>query len=87
MLELEWVLRSAAKLPKAQVIKVFKALLNTKDLLFQDEAVLEQAIYLYQDAAADFAECLFLAQHTRSFSTPMLSFDKRAQRLPSVVAP
>ena len=37
LLELEWVLRSAAKLKKPQVISVFKALLDTQNLTIHEE--------------------------------------------------
>jgi predicted nucleic-acid-binding protein len=86
LLELEWVLRSAGKLKKPQVLTVFKLLLDTQDLVIQEEAVFVQALYFYEDSTADFAECLFLARYLRADCDAMLSFDERAQHLPTVEA-
>ena len=80
VLELEWVLRGVAKLAKSRVLAVFKQLLETEDLQIQDEQVLEQAIYSYENNAADFAECLFWAQYQRMGCRAMLTFDAVAAR-------
>jgi predicted nucleic-acid-binding protein len=89
ILELEWVLRSAAKLKKPEMIVVFKRLLEIAPLRIENEAVLEHALYLYggETAKADFAECLFLAQYQRMGCTNMASFDAQAQRMPNVKHP
>jgi predicted nucleic-acid-binding protein len=81
VLELEWVLRSRAKLDKPQVLLVFKRLLETQDLQIDHEQVLEQAIYVYEHGSADFPECLFLAQYQRMGCRAMLTFDAKAARL------
>jgi predicted nucleic-acid-binding protein len=89
ILELEWVLRSSAKLEKSKVISVFRQLLETAPLRIDNEAALEHALYLYggEFAKADFAECLFLAQYQRMGCQNMASFDAQAQRMPNVVHP
>ena len=89
ILELEWVLRSTAKLGKAAVIVTFKKLLETAPLRIENEAILEHALYLYggETAKADFAECLFLAQYLKMGCRNMASFDVQAQRMPNVLHP
>ncbi len=89
ILELEWVLRSAAKLDKPAVITVFRQLLETAPLEIDNEAALEHALYLYEGegAKADFAECLFSAQYHRIGCRDMASFDKKAQRMANVMHP
>jgi predicted nucleic-acid-binding protein len=89
VLELEWVLRSVAKLEKSTVIATFKKLLETAPLRIENEAALEHALYLYggETANADFAECLFLAQYQRMDCTVMASFDDKAQRMDKVAHP
>ena len=89
ILELEWVLRSAAKLSKAAVITVFRKLLETASLRIDNEAVLEHALYIYggENVKADFAECLFSAQYQRLGCRSMASFDEKAQRLSNVASP
>jgi predicted nucleic-acid-binding protein len=86
ILELEWVLRSVAKLEKSIVIATFKKLLETAPLRIENEAVLEHALFLYggETANADFAECLFLAQYQRMGCRVMASFDEKAQRMDKV---
>jgi predicted nucleic-acid-binding protein len=80
--ETEWVLRASAKLPKADVLAVFRQLLETRDLLFESEDAVEDAIFSYEHSKADFAECLMLAQYRRMGCTAMLTFDARAAKLP-----
>lgn len=89
VLELEWVLRSVAKLNKAAVITVFRQLLETAPLRIDNEAALEHALYLYdgEGARADFAECLFSAQYQRMGCRVMASFDEKAQRMPRILHP
>jgi predicted nucleic-acid-binding protein len=78
VLEVEWVLRSSAKMNKAQILNVFNLLLESYDVEVEDEKVLEQALHIYDKAAADFAECLFLAQYQRMGCSAMLTFDAKA---------
>jgi predicted nucleic-acid-binding protein len=89
ILELEWVLRSAAKLKKPEVSVVFKRLLEIALLRIENEAALEQALYLYdgEGAKADFAECLFSAQYQRMGCRVMASFDEKVQHMPFVNRP
>ena len=84
VLELEWVLRSRAKLDKTQVLLVFKKLLETQDLQIENEQALEQAIYVYENGPADFPECLFCARYQRMGCRAMLTFDAKAARLGGV---
>lgn len=84
LLELEWVLRTVARLPKANVLHVFKSLLETQDLQIDQEEVLEQALYAFEAHSADFGECLFAAQYQRMGCRTMLTFDKKAGRLEGV---
>ena len=81
VLEMEWVLRSSAKMNKAQVLNVFNLLLESYDIEVDDEKVLEQALHIYDNAASDFAECLFLAQYQRMGCDTMLTFDAKAARM------
>lgn len=89
ILELEWVLRSAAKLGKTAVISVLRQLLETASLQIDSEGVLEHALCLFEQEAAkaDFAECLFSAQYQRIGCRAMASFDQKAQRMPKVLHP
>jgi predicted nucleic-acid-binding protein len=82
MLETEWVLRSAARLNRTTIVRTFKSLLETRDLDFENEAVLEQALYDFENPAADFADCLMLAAYRAQGCSSMLTFDHKAAKLP-----
>ena len=84
-LELEWVLRSRYRLDKTEILRAFAALLESRELQFQAEPVLEQALDLYQAHNADFAECMHLAACLAEGHAPLMTFDRKACRLPDVV--
>ena len=84
VLEMEWVLRSIAKMTKPQILSVFDLLLESYDIEIDNEKALEQALHIYANAAADFAECLFLAQYQRMGCQNMLTFDTKAARMAGV---
>ena len=79
--ETEWVLRSNAKRSKSEVLSIFKQLLEARELLFEFEETVEEAIFSYEQSKADFAECLMLAQYRRMGCSAMLTFDNRAAKL------
>ena len=84
MLELEWVLRSRYDFNKATVLQAFNALLETQELEFQSEAALEQALHLYRQGAAEFADCLHAGLCSAFDRAPLLTFDAKAARLPAI---
>jgi predicted nucleic-acid-binding protein len=83
-LELEWVLRSRYQLDKTRVLQVFNALLETQELEFQAESAIEQALHLYRSGTAEFADCLHAGLCAAANQLPMLTFDKKAAKLPGV---
>jgi len=80
-LELEWVLRSRYRYAKPDVLRAFNALLETCELLFQDEEALERALHLYRQGPADFADALHLGTVAAAGQEPLLTFDEKASRL------
>ena len=81
MLELEWVLRSNYKLPKAEVTANLSALLSAAELSFENEPALEIAQALYKKAAADFADCVHIALAHIAGESPLWTFDKVAAKV------
>jgi predicted nucleic-acid-binding protein len=65
LLETEWVLRSRYELAKADIVTAFSVLLDTADLVFEDEPSVENAVYSWKDSAAEFADCLIEARNRR----------------------
>jgi len=81
-LETEWVLRTRARYGKTAILAVFKQLLETRDVEFENEDVFEQALYDFENGRADFADCLMIAQYRRLGCVAMLTFDIHAARIP-----
>jgi predicted nucleic-acid-binding protein len=86
MLELEWVLRSRYGFNPSVVTAALDALLSTTELEFQDEPVLEQAVWFFKQAgSADFADCLHVALTAKEGHGPFLTFDRRAANVAGAV--
>jgi len=86
LLETEWVLRSRYALTQSEIAAAFSALLDSSELLFEDEASVEQALYMWKDSSAQFADCLIGARHWALECRATASFDTKALRLPGFIA-
>lgn len=86
LLETEWVLRSSYGLPKNQIVDTLSRLLDTTDVRFEEEPVIEEALFIWRDVAADFADCLIGTQNRRLGCRATATFDVKASRLPEFVA-
>jgi predicted nucleic-acid-binding protein len=79
--ELVWVLRSAYEVPKAEIIAVLRLALSVRTLRVLDEPLVREALALYEDHRADFADCLLHAAY-QAEGTGLATFDRGAARLP-----
>jgi predicted nucleic-acid-binding protein len=84
-IETEWVLRSRYEFEKADVLDMFRGLLSTRELAFEDEEALEEALFYWTDAASGFADCLIAAHNRRLGCRATATFDVKAGRLPGFV--
>jgi predicted nucleic-acid-binding protein len=82
LLETEWVLRSRYSLTKQQVMETISALLDAPDVQLEDEPAVEEALYVWRDNRADFADCLIGARNRRLGCRATASLDVRAAKLP-----
>ena len=82
LMESEWVLRSRYAVPKNQIIEAISGLLDATDIQFEDEPSIEEALFMWKDTAADFADCLIGAKNRRLGCRMTVSFDVKASRLP-----
>ena len=78
LMETEWVLRSRYAVPKNQIIEAISGLLDASDVQFEDEPAIEEALFMWKNAAADFADCLIGAQNRRMGCRATASFDVKA---------
>jgi len=85
LLETEWVLRSRYGLSKNRIIETISGLLDTADVQFEDEPAIEEALFTWKDAAADFADCLIGAKNRRLGCRATATFDAKAAKLPGFV--
>lgn len=86
LLETEWVLRSRYGLSKAEILGAFGSLLDADDLRFENEPAIEEALYVWKDNPAVFADCLIGAQNRRMGCTATATFDTKAVKLSGFVA-
>lgn len=81
-LELEWVLRSAYRYDADEVVALFGAMLDARELTFENETAIELALSMREEHGADFADCLHTALAWQSGHAPLLTFDRAAAQLP-----
>jgi predicted nucleic-acid-binding protein len=80
-LEVEWVLRSNYSFDKNLIVTTLNALLDTVELKFESEAILEIALQLYKKSSADFADCLHIASSYVAGERPFWTFDMKASKV------
>lgn len=87
IMETEWVLRSIYSIPKAQIIEAISGLLDAIEIQFEDEPSIEEALFMWKDSSADFADCLIGAKNRRQGCQSTATFDAKASRLPGFMLP
>ncbi|MGO8756411.1 MAG: PIN domain-containing protein [Gallionellaceae bacterium] len=85
LMETEWMLRSRYAVPKNQIIEAISGLLNATDVQFEDEPAIEEALFIWKDVTADFADCLIGAKNRRLGCRATAIFDMKASKLPGFV--
>jgi predicted nucleic-acid-binding protein len=86
LLETEWVLRSRYALSKDAILSAFSDLLSAVDVQFEDEAAIEEALFVWQEATAQFADCLIAARYRALGCRATATFDAGVLKLPGFVA-
>ncbi len=86
LLETEWVLRSRYSLPKNLIIEAISRLLDAADVRFEDEPAIEEALFIWKEATADFADCLIGAKNRRLGCRATATFDTKASKLSVFIA-
>jgi predicted nucleic-acid-binding protein len=86
LMETEWVLRSRYAVPKHQIIEAISGLLNATDIQFEDEPSIEEALFIWKESVADFADCLIGAKNRRMGCRATATFDGKASKLPGFMA-
>ena len=85
LIETEWVLRSRYEFDKDRVLRTMRGLLEARELEFEDESAVEEALFYLTDSSAGFADCLIAAHNRRLGCSATATFDAKAARLPGFV--
>ncbi|MDD4912864.1 MAG: type II toxin-antitoxin system VapC family toxin [Sideroxydans sp.] len=86
LMETEWVLRSRYVIPKVQIIEAISGLLDSAEIHFEDEPTIEEALFIWKDSGADFADCLIGAKNRRLGCRATATFDVKASKLSGFMA-
>ena len=85
LLEAEWVLRSRYGFDRGALQSIFRALLEARELSFEDEPALEEALFHWKDSPCGFSDCLIAAHNRQLGCRATATFDGKATRLPGTV--
>ena len=85
LIESEWVLRSSYGFKRDEVLNMFRALLEARELSFEDEPAVEEALFYWKDSACEFADCLIAAHNRQLGCRATATFDAKAARLPGAL--
>jgi predicted nucleic-acid-binding protein len=85
LLETEWVLRSRYGFRKIEIIAAVSGLLDANDVQFEDEPAVEEALFVWKDISAGFADCLIGVRNKRLGCSATATFDLKAARLPGFI--
>src|SRR5260370_36680116 len=70
LLESEWVLRSRYGFNREALLSIFRALLEARELSFEDEQTLEEALFRWKVSAAGFCDALLTARSRQRHCRP-----------------
>ena len=84
MVELVWVLERAYRLDRPRIAGALDGLLSAIELVVEGSDDVAPALELYRNDGFDFADLMIAAAARRAGASELLTFDKRAARLPNV---
>ena len=61
------------------------SLLGARELTFEDEPAVEEALFYWKDSACGFADCLITAHNRQLGCRATATFDAKAARLPGAL--
>ena len=67
------------------VLNMFRALLEARELSFEDEPAVEEALFYWKDSACGFADRLITAHNRQLGCRATATFDAKAARLPGTL--
>jgi predicted nucleic-acid-binding protein len=67
------------------MLETISGLLDAPDIQLEDEPAVEEALFIWRDANADFADCLIGARNRRLGCKATATFDTKALKLPGFI--
>ena len=80
LVELVWALRFTYRFERAKIVGTIEALLRSRDVVLEQEATVRQALLLFRNSNADFADCLISSLARAAGCSKTVTFDKVAAR-------
>lgn len=84
LVELVWVLERAYRLARAEIAGAIDGLLASTELVVEGADAVGFALELYRNDGFGFADLMIGAAARRSGATELVTFDRKAARLPGV---
>jgi predicted nucleic-acid-binding protein len=85
LVELAWVLRTRYGVSKPQIIGHIQQLLDSPEIVLENEAALKQALRRFGNTNADFADCLVERVSHHAGCTHTVTFDFAASKSTGMV--
>ena len=76
LIETEWVLRIRYEFDRGTALGLFRAALETRELSFEDEPAVEEALFQWKDSACGLADWL-IAAHNRQLQCRATGYLRR----------
>ena len=86
LLESERVPRRRYGFNREILLSTFRAPLQARELTFEDEPAMEEALFRWKDSACGFSDCLITAHNRQMGCRATATFEGKAARLPGTVS-
>jgi predicted nucleic-acid-binding protein len=80
LIESVWVLRSKYRLSKAELVPCLEQLLNSRELVVENDTAVASALRRFSQFKADFADCLIERSGAAAGCRETVTFDEDAAR-------
>jgi predicted nucleic-acid-binding protein len=80
VLELVWVLSSAYRKKKIEILLVLEQLISQREIVVEQSATIRRATEMYRSSKVGFADCLIAACAISAGSAKTLTFDENAAK-------
>jgi predicted nucleic-acid-binding protein len=80
LIELTWALRFLYRFQRDGIAGIIESLLRSQDIVVAQENIVHQAVLVYRNSKADFADCLIAASARAAGCSKTVTFDQIAAR-------